>query len=51
MLLAELLKANEELADALRMYDDLERIGVETEVERTARERSRVELRTTASVS
>lgn len=33
LLLADLLKANEELTEALRMYKDLERIGVEREVE------------------
>jgi hypothetical protein len=44
-LLAELLRANEELADALRIYSDIERIGVEGAVERAAKERSKVETR------
>lgn len=44
-LLAELLAANEELMEALRIYNEIERVGVENEVERSARERSRVEVR------
>ncbi|KAI5118710.1 hypothetical protein M0805_004510 [Coniferiporia weirii] len=44
-LLAELLGANEELTDALKIYSDIERIGLENEVEQTARERSRVDFR------
>lgn len=44
-LLAELLRANEELADALRIYDDIERIGKDVEAERAAKERSKVEVR------
>lgn len=44
-LLGELLAANEELAEALRIYGDIERIGVETEAEKKARERSKVEVR------
>lgn len=44
-LLAELLKANEDLIEALRIYDDIERIGVEREYEKAVRERSRVETR------
>lgn len=50
-MLAELLKANEELTDALRVYDDLERLGVEKEVQRAAEERSRRETRLNRSVS
>ena len=49
--MAELLRSNEELIEALRIYDDIERIGVEREIERAARERSRVETRHTPSVS
>ncbi|TDL14857.1 hypothetical protein BD410DRAFT_796884 [Rickenella mellea] len=49
-LLAELLKANEELTDALRVYDDLERLGVEKEVQRATEERSRHEVRLNRSV-
>jgi hypothetical protein len=40
-LLAALLAANEELLEALRVYDDLERVGAERMVE----ERSRKEVR------
>ncbi|KAI0920434.1 hypothetical protein AcW1_002174 [Taiwanofungus camphoratus] len=40
-LLADLLAANEELMEALRVYDDLERVGLEREAE----ERSRKEIR------
>ncbi|EPQ55785.1 hypothetical protein GLOTRDRAFT_60574 [Gloeophyllum trabeum ATCC 11539] len=40
-LLAALLEANEELQEALRLYDDLERVGLE----RQAEERSRKEVR------
>ncbi|KAH8108353.1 hypothetical protein DFH11DRAFT_1633902 [Phellopilus nigrolimitatus] len=47
-LLAELLKSNEELTEALKIYDDIERIGVEKEVERHATERSRSEFRAAA---
>ena len=46
-LLAELLKANEELTDALRQYDDLERVGIEWDAE----ERSKKETRIDRSVS
>lgn len=31
--------------EALRIYNEIERVGVENEVERSARERSRVEVR------
>ena len=44
-LLEALLRANEELAESLKIYDEYERLGVETEVERSTRERSRVETR------
>lgn len=47
LLLAALLKANEELTDALRQYDDLERVGIERDTE----ERSRKETRIDRSVS
>ncbi|KAI8972553.1 hypothetical protein BD414DRAFT_517884 [Trametes punicea] len=40
-LLAAILKANEELLEALRQYDDLERVGIE----RDAQERSKKETR------
>lgn len=46
-LLAALLGANEELLEALRLYDDLERVGIE----RDAEERSRKETRIDRSVS
>lgn len=46
-LLAALLGANEELLEALRLYDDLERVGIE----RDAEERSRKETRMDRSVS
>lgn len=46
-LLAELLKANEELTDALRIYDDLDRIAAERTAEIQATERSRREVRNT----
>ena len=49
-LLAELLATNEELTEALRIYDEIERVGMENEVERNARERSRVEVRGNAQV-
>lgn len=45
-LLADLLAANEELMEALRVYDDLERVGLEREAE----ERSRKEIRMDRSV-
>lgn len=48
-LLAELLRANEELADALRIYSDIERIGKDFEAEKAAKERSRVEIRGNAN--
>ena len=46
LLLAALLKANEELTDALRQYEDLERVGIE----RDAEERSKKETRIDRSV-
>lgn len=45
-LLAALLAANEDLMEALRLYDDLERVGMEREAE----ERSRKETRMDRSV-
>lgn len=45
--MAALLGANEELLEALRLYDDLERVGIE----RDAEERSRKETRIDRSVS
>ncbi|KAL5479090.1 hypothetical protein ACEPAI_2378 [Sanghuangporus weigelae] len=47
-LLADLLLANEELAEVLRIYGDIERIGIESEAERQAWERSKVEIRATS---
>ena len=47
LLLAELLRANEELTDALRQYEDLERVGMEWDAE----ERSKKETRIDRSVS
>ncbi|GBE87135.1 hypothetical protein SCP_1003820 [Sparassis crispa] len=44
-LLAALLAANEDLMEALRVYDDLERVGLEREIEREAEDRSRKETR------
>ena len=46
-LLAAILRANEELLEALRLYDDLERVGIE----RDAEERSKREVRMDRSVS
>ena len=46
-LLAALLAANEDLMEALRLYDDLERVGIEREAE----ERSRKETRMDRNVS
>ena len=45
-----MLATNEELTEALRIYDEIERVGMENEVERNARERSRVEVRGNAQV-
>lgn len=50
-LLAELLKANEELAEALKIYADLERIDVEKEIVKVATERSQTETRMNGFVS
>lgn len=50
-LLADLLKANEELTDAVRVYNDIERIGVEREVEKEAEERSRKDFKLDRTVS
>ena len=49
-LLAELLRANEELADALRIYSDIERIGKDVEAERAVKERSEVVVRGNAAL-
>lgn len=46
-LLAAILASNEELLEALRLYDDLERVGIE----RDAEERSKREVRMDRSVS
>lgn len=46
-LLGSLLEANEALTSVLRVYDDIERIGIERE----AVERSRQEIRLDRSVS
>ena len=46
-LLAAILAANEELLEALRLYDDLERVGIE----RDAEERSKRDIRMDRSVS
>lgn len=46
-LLAAILASNEELLEALRLYDDLERVGIE----RDAEERSKREIRMDRSVS
>lgn len=42
-LLAALLGANEELLEALRVYDDLERVGAERMVEERSRQEVRVD--------
>ena len=44
-LLADLLKANEDLAEALKIYDDLARLGIEKEIVKAATERSQAETR------
>ena len=46
-LLAALLASNEELTEALKLYEDLERVGIERETE----ERSKKETRIDRSVS
>jgi len=50
-LLAALLGANEELVEAFRIYDDLERLGFAEQEEREVQERSRKETRLDRSVS
>ena len=49
-LLGALLEANEALTSVLRVYDDIERIGIERGIEREAVERSRQEVRLDRSV-
>lgn len=44
-LLASLLAANQELLEAFRVYDDLERLALAEREEREVEERSRVEQR------
>jgi hypothetical protein len=44
-LLASLLGANQELLEAFRIYDDLERLGVAEQEEREVEERSRKETK------
>jgi hypothetical protein len=41
-LLADLLGANEDLLDALRIYDDLKRIGIERQAEALSRQETRM---------
>ncbi|EPS98820.1 hypothetical protein FOMPIDRAFT_1037243 [Fomitopsis schrenkii] len=41
-LLAALLAANEDLMEALRLYDDLERVGIEREAEERSRKETRM---------
>ncbi|GJE99365.1 hypothetical protein PsYK624_156190 [Phanerochaete sordida] len=43
LLLAEILKANEELTDALRQYDDLERVGIERDTEERSKKETRID--------
>ena len=50
-LLAALLAANQELADVIRIYEDLRRLAEETALEREAEERSKIETRLDRSVS
>lgn len=44
-LLAALLSANQELTDALRVYEDLERVKIEREAERRSRKETRMDPR------
>lgn len=44
-LLAALLGANEELLEAFRIYDDLQRLGIMEQEEKEVQERSRKEIR------
>ncbi|KAK7695193.1 hypothetical protein QCA50_002383 [Cerrena zonata] len=44
-LLAALLSANQELTDALRVYDDLERVKIEREAERRSKKETRMNPR------
>ncbi|CAL1694920.1 unnamed protein product [Somion occarium] len=44
-LLAALLNANEELTEALRLYDDLERVKIEREAERRSKKETRMDPR------
>lgn len=50
-LLAALLAANQELLEAFKIYDDLERLGVAEQEEREVEERSRKEIRLDRTVS
>lgn len=43
LLLAALLKSNEELTDALRQYDDLERVGIERDAEERSKKETRID--------
>ncbi|KZP04036.1 hypothetical protein FIBSPDRAFT_768027, partial [Athelia psychrophila] len=47
-LLAAILVSNEALTDALRLYDDLERVGIEKETEEISRRDVRMDRRTLA---
>jgi hypothetical protein len=47
-LLAALLHSNEQLTEALRMYDDLERVGVEREAEDRSRKETRIDRNVSA---
>jgi len=42
-LLAALLASNEQLTEALRLYDDLERVGIEREAEERSRKETRID--------
>lgn len=42
-LLAALLASNEELTEALKMYEDLERVGIERETEARSRKETRID--------
>ena len=42
-LLAALLHSNEQLTEALRMYDDLERVGIEREAEERSKQETRID--------
>ena len=50
-LLAALLSANEQLTEALKMYEDLERIKMERDVEERSRKETKMNYRDRVRVS